>query len=298
MKKKFSLSRIGLGTVQFGIDYGFSKVLPQTEVDHILQAAHTGGITFLDTAREYGNSEQKIGKYCRKHPDHFVVATKLAVVDKKNAKTALQINRLLDKSIQLSQKNLGLQTTPIFLLHQTDRLGDSVFWESLADLKLKHGIQFGVSVYDPAPTLKIVEKWGNIIDCVQAPYNVLDRRFETLSEIFHDRGIVFITRSTFLKGALVEPKIPTELRHLEPIRKRLRALAEKSELSVSQLLTLFVMDAKFVDCSLVGASSLTHFKEHLGLGGLRKRYDGVREEMLSLCVTDPFLRDPRRWTSL
>ena len=56
--------QLGIGTAQFGIDYGISnpkgKVLPE-EVVQILNEARKLGITLLDTAYAYGDSETVLG---------------------------------------------------------------------------------------------------------------------------------------------------------------------------------------------------------------------------------------------
>jgi aryl-alcohol dehydrogenase-like predicted oxidoreductase len=56
--------RIGLGTVQFGLNYGISNTGGQTssdEVRHILTLAAERGVRVLDTAALYGNSESVLG---------------------------------------------------------------------------------------------------------------------------------------------------------------------------------------------------------------------------------------------
>ena len=58
------MSKIALGTVQFGIDYGINsengQVRPE-EVRSILNYAHSQNIDLLDTAPAYGNSEKVLG---------------------------------------------------------------------------------------------------------------------------------------------------------------------------------------------------------------------------------------------
>lgn len=56
--------RLILGTAQWGSRYGVSNTQGMTsggEVKNILQKALTSGISFLDTAPDYGESESKIG---------------------------------------------------------------------------------------------------------------------------------------------------------------------------------------------------------------------------------------------
>ena len=52
-----SIAKIGLGTLQFGLDYGIANANgcgPFDEVEQILGRAATLGITVLDTAALYG----------------------------------------------------------------------------------------------------------------------------------------------------------------------------------------------------------------------------------------------------
>ena len=56
------MSKIALGTVQFGIDYGVNSVDGQVrpeEVKKILSYAHSKNIDLLDAAPAYGNSENR-----------------------------------------------------------------------------------------------------------------------------------------------------------------------------------------------------------------------------------------------
>ena len=58
-------SKLMLGTVQFGMNYGVANTTgkPSFEtVKAILKEAYDGGINALDTAPEYGDSEEVIGK--------------------------------------------------------------------------------------------------------------------------------------------------------------------------------------------------------------------------------------------
>ena len=57
------MSKLALGTVQFGTDYGINsgvKVDPK-EVTNIINFARNNGISLLDTAQLYGSSEKVLG---------------------------------------------------------------------------------------------------------------------------------------------------------------------------------------------------------------------------------------------
>lgn len=76
-------SRLMLGTVQFGMDYGINNQAgkPGSEcVEEILRVAADGGVNVIDTARNYGDSEERIGAALQKCglQKHFKIITKVA----------------------------------------------------------------------------------------------------------------------------------------------------------------------------------------------------------------------------
>ena len=57
--------RLALGTAQFGLAYGLNNQTGQpsaTAVAEVLAAAQVAGLTLLDTAAAYGNSEARLGE--------------------------------------------------------------------------------------------------------------------------------------------------------------------------------------------------------------------------------------------
>ena len=62
------LNKLCIGTAQFGMDYGVNNkvgTVGQNEIAKILDLAYSNGINSLDTAKSYGQSEYKIGKYSK-----------------------------------------------------------------------------------------------------------------------------------------------------------------------------------------------------------------------------------------
>lgn len=58
------LNKIGLGSVQFGMQYGVSNLTGQTsqnEVLNVLRTAKKYDISIIDTASAYGNAEKVLG---------------------------------------------------------------------------------------------------------------------------------------------------------------------------------------------------------------------------------------------
>ncbi len=66
------VSVIGLGAGQLG-----SSDLDEKEAETLLHTALDSGITLIDTARGYGLSEERIGRYLSRRRDEFVLSTKV-----------------------------------------------------------------------------------------------------------------------------------------------------------------------------------------------------------------------------
>ena len=64
------LSNMTLGTVQLGMNYGIANTTGQPAEEEsfaMLGAALKGGVSSIDTARVYGNSEDVIGHFFRQY---------------------------------------------------------------------------------------------------------------------------------------------------------------------------------------------------------------------------------------
>ena len=92
-------SKIGLGTVQFGMDYGISNHKGQSNLDDVLKItnhAYENNILILDTASSYGNAEIILGN---------VGVKKFRIVSKFISKSVNDMRNELDNTL----KNLGLE---------------------------------------------------------------------------------------------------------------------------------------------------------------------------------------------
>ena len=71
------MSKLVLGTVQFGLQYGVNSAGRPSEdaVKSILTEASKGGITTLDTSSAYGNSEEILGE-CTTSEENFKIVSK------------------------------------------------------------------------------------------------------------------------------------------------------------------------------------------------------------------------------
>lgn len=195
--------KLGLGTVQFGCNYGISNSNGQVkpdEVGRILDFAGTHGITYIDTASIYGTSEEILGQF---YLDNFRVITKTTRVNK-NYSRSENINSF-KKALAESKRKLSLNRIYGLLFHESDDLlGDlgCELWELVEDFKRKEGVsKIGVSVYNPEQLIQVLAKYN--IDIVQLPLNIFDQRFVPLLAELKKKNIEIHSRSAFLQGLLL-----------------------------------------------------------------------------------------------
>lgn len=300
VKTKGKLSSFGLGTVQFGLDYGFTKRKTQDEVNEILNVAVENGVTLIDTAREYGDSEKKIGEFINEFDNNFIVATKISLIKDLNNLNYSILNNHINNSISESLSYLNLNKIPILQLHQVDeRLYTNVdFWNCIHDLKQEGAIcDFGVSVYDVDFTKNIIKMHGNLIDYIQIPYNIFDRRFDCLFDEIKKNNIEVISRSTFLKGIIPSDidSIPTELDGIIPYKLKLIEISDEIGVEVAELATLFVYYNNNISSTIFGVNSPQELENNI------KTINDFNQEILGninfdeLTISEVGLIDPRLW---
>ena len=299
-KSNYEISKFGLGTVQFGLDYGFTKRKSQEEVNSILQTAVDNDITLIDTAREYGDSEDKIGNFMENYKNNFAVATKLRLIDDLSNLNYNNLKNSIYNSVEESLEKLQLNKIPILQLHQTiDEIYKSDdFWNVINQLKEDKLIDlFGVSVYELPETKFIMQNHNECVDFFQIPYNIFDRRFDDIQKELNEYSIGLVSRSTFLKGIIPcsIDETPECLNDIKPFKQKLQELADGCQCSVAELASVFVYYNNFINSTILGVNSPDELESNI------KSIDKFDENLLKdidfddLRINDDYLIDPRKW---
>ena len=197
------MSRLALGTVQFGLPYGIANRRGQVtrgEVAAILGAAWAGGITTLDTAAMYGDSEARLGAA---GVADFAVVTKLPPLPEDCAAPAAWVAAQLDAALA----RLRLARLHGMLLHRPAQLlggQGAALWQGLERARAAGKVaKIGVSIYNPQELEPLLAQFD--IDLVQAPFNLVDQRLVRSGWLarLHARGVEVHCRSAFLQGLLL-----------------------------------------------------------------------------------------------
>ena len=259
--------KLGLGTVQFGTDYGVSNQSGQTtptEVGQILEFAADCGIHYLDTAPAYGNSESVLGQYLK--PGHrFRIVTKTNKIGKSQIDDS-DIELIL-ATFRLSLQNLCQKFVYGLLVHHPDDLlkeGGEKLFQALESLKIEGLVdKIGVSVYDRAQTERLLAKYS--IDLIQVPLNVFDQRLleNGYLDSLKNSGIEIHVRSVFLQGLLLmsEDEVPSYLSGLFPHLASYRQANKERGISHLEAAIGFVDRIDSVNTLLVGVNNLNQLQE-------------------------------------
>jgi aryl-alcohol dehydrogenase-like predicted oxidoreductase len=188
-----------LGTAQWGSAYGVTNAvgrLADDEIASIVQVALDSGLTDVDTARGYGDSETRLRPFAR----DFAVTTKVSGGDEVLAQ------------VDASLGELGVESLDGILIHDWDALdckGQGMSVLSCGQL-LDSGkaSRVGVSVYDAAgleSAASTFDAGGVPLGVVQVPANVLDQRLDSSSLLMElaAAGTHVLVRSAFLQGVLL-----------------------------------------------------------------------------------------------
>ncbi len=259
--------KIGLGTVQFGQNYGVSNkqgITPENEVRDILSIAWGNGVTLLDTATLYGASEEIIG---RSIPTDsvFKIVTKTLVFQKTKiekedaARLKETFRRSLDKLKQ--PKLYGL-----LVHHAADLLkeGGQYLWEAMQEMKDRGLVQkIGASLYSPQELNHLLEKYTP--DIVQIPMNVFDQRMIQNGHLqyLNGLGVEIHTRSVFLQGLLLmSPKeLPGYFSSIKNLMLEYREALQKQNIDPLEAALTFVYRQPEIDHVIVGVNNQLHLEE-------------------------------------
>jgi len=261
------LTKIGLGSAQFGFDYGISNLegkVPGEQVRRILDTAAGSGVRVIDTASLYGESESILGRFLREgHAFNIVTKTP----QYKKTQLTGDDAKLLERTFQESLVKLRQPSLYSLLVHNADDLlaeNGILLWESMTDIKSTGMVKnIGVSVYSARQIDAILDKFP--IDLIQLPINVLDQRLIMGGHLekLKRYGVEIHARSVFLQGLLLMD--PAKLHdYFGSVREHLKYyhqwIGSKGLSPVKSALD-FVLSLGEIDAIIVGVENAVQLEE-------------------------------------
>ena len=283
------MSKIVLGTVQFGTNYGINNTSGQVtkeEVATILKIASEGGIKTLDTSSAYGTSEQALGDALKKTGLQFNIVSKYP-------KSDIGVRETFMKSL----KNLGVESLYGYLVHHFEFYQEHPnIFDEMRSLKEEGRIKkIGFSLYNPQQLQYLLDR--NVqFDIIQFPYNIFDRQFEPWLPKLKEKGVEVHTRSAFLQGLFFKEvnTIEGKLKPMCPYLVQLHDYCKQREITIEQIAFGYVLSNEAVDGALIGVDNHQQLEKNLEVSRfLLKEKDIVF--IRSIEIKEKELLNPVNW---
>ena len=293
-------SKLGLGTVQWGMQYGIANRAGRpeaSEIAKILLSASQAGVSLLDTAHVYGDAESVIGQIADESHRWQIVTKTLPILSKvfgdvEGAATHAAFDESLRRLRRPSVYGVMVHSAENLLLPGADRV-----WGVLQEIKSK-GLtsKIGVSVYTPDELSRILEAFA--VDFVQVPFNLYDQRFlrTGLLDQLKFSGVEVHARSAFLQGLLLMPteQLPEKFNKIRDHHKHFQRHCDASGITPLEASLRFCLNQSTIDRVVVGCETLSQFTENLAAAS---HADVCLPAPELFALEDDFAIDPRRWSN-
>ena len=259
--------KFALGTVQFGCAYGVANRTGRVavaEARRILEEATRRGVDMLDTAIDYGASEETLGE---------IGVARWRVVTKLPAAPALddELPTWVERQIRESLERLRIERVYAVLLHRPEQIFESDGLKLVAALERLKAVglteKIGISIYAPEEIDPLLSRGR--FDLVQAPFNILDRRLaaESWASKLKMLGIEVHVRSIFLQGLLLmQPaQRPIKFARWRPIWDEWDRWLEATSLTPIAACVAYAASREDIDRIVVGVDSIAHLQEILAV---------------------------------
>ena len=303
------ISKISLGTVQLGVEYGVANQSgkPSKELAHkIISSCHRHNVRLYDTADAYGDSQKVVGQYFKKHRTGLEsIVTKLSILDDlPDDASAKVIKQYVCSSVYKSCHELGMNSLDFLLLHRFEHRFkyNEAIWRELVTLRDNGVIKaLGVSIVSPEEGLEALN--DKDIKFIQLPFNILDWRWKQsgfVDALKSRPDIIVQVRSVLLQGLLIGcakklPSVPDfDFNALGlNLDSFVSLFARKNRID---LLYGYVLAQDWIDTMVVGMESMSQVGENLSLvcrDPLTKEQCDQLEEGFK--AIPEMLLDPSRW---
>jgi methylglyoxal reductase len=297
-------SVVGLGTWAIG-GWMWGGV-DQTDAERAIQTAIDEGVTLIDTAPAYGfgQSEEIVGRAIAGRRDQVILATKCGLVwsrqegqfffnsDERgiNPTGAHKVYRLLSpasirEEVEASLKRLRTDRLDLYQTHWqegTTPIGDTM--TELLKLKAEGKIR-AIGVCNASAAQMDEYRALGPLDSDQEKFSMLDREIEQIQLPYcRDRNIAVLAYSPLALGLLTgkidagrkygdgdlrrdNPRFTAEyVAKVAGLLARLRPLADRRDLTLSQLVIAWTLKQPGLTHALVGARNPDQARENAGAG--------------------------------
>ena len=200
------MTKLGYGAMEVrGPRIWGGRPIEDAEAEQILNAVVDNGITFIDTANDYGRSEEYIGRFLSQPPRRVRLATKCGcTVVRRDESTDdtphVWTKENLFRGLHESLARMRTDYVDLMQLHNPSveqcESGDLV--TALQEMKEQGKVRW-IGISATQPHLETYIGW-RVFDSFQIPYSALERQHEELIQAASDSGAGVIVRGGVARG--------------------------------------------------------------------------------------------------
>ena len=188
--------RTGLEVTRLGYGAGHRKPMNDDQRKEILGAVLDSGINFIDTANDYGNSEELIGRYISHRRSEFFLATKCGCSPSGHVWTRENAFRGLHESLRRMKTDyVDVMEYHNPTVEQSEKGG---LVAALQDMREQGKVRW-IGISTTLPDLATYLKWG-VFDVFQIPYSALERDHEDWITAAAEAGAGILVRGGVALG--------------------------------------------------------------------------------------------------
>ncbi len=262
-----TVTRLGFGAMEIrGPRIWGGRPVTEEQARTILNAVLDAGINFIDTANDYGRSEEFIGKFIAHRRSEYILATKCGCkVTYKDEKTDdtphVWTRENLFRGLHESLARMKTETIDIMQLHNppVEETEQNHLVEVLKEMQQQGKVRW-ISISTTLPHLPTYLDWG-VFDTFQIPYSALERA--------HEGWITRVAQAgagTIIRGGVARGEAGVGLGSAERWKlfekAKLDELREAGE-SRTAFLLRFTLSHPHVHTTIVGTLHPEHLQENV-----------------------------------
>ena len=253
------LGRTNLSVTRLGWGAADRRVWNEDLAESICNSVLDAGINYVDTANDYGRSEEFIGKLISHRRDEFYLASKCGCVPGGGSHVWTEENAF--RGLHESLSRLKTDYLDLMQLHNptVNECERGRLVEALNEMRDQGKVRW-IGISTTLPHLPTFLEWG-VFDTFQIPYSALERQHEEWIARVSEAGI-----GTVIRGgvALGEPGqglgIPERWRGFSGAK--LEDLQEADE-SRTAFMLRFTLTHPGIDTIIVGTQNPAHLRENV-----------------------------------
>jgi len=242
------------------------RPVTEQQAEKILNTVLDSGINFIDTANDYGRSEEFIGKYIANRRHEYYLATKCGCTVVRKDETTDDTPHIwtsdnLFRGLHESLQRMMTDYVDIMQLHNppVEETEKNNLVDVLNEMKQQGKIRF-VSISTTLPHLPTYLKWG-VFDTFQIPYSALERVHEDWISLVARAGI-----GTIIRGGVARGEAGVGMGNQDRWKKYedagLDTLREAGE-SRTAFLLRYTLSHPDINTTIVGTLYPDHLKENV-----------------------------------